>query len=188
MKLSGHAAGGVIITRALFRFLKPNTNSERLKFLISGAIAGTIPDWDGLLYLMRKKQFKIESDFRHHTWITHTFAFHWVISGALYMYGRIFRKHALMKRAMMVGASTTMHLVQDTIGTGDGIMLFYPFTNEMYGIGLSNLHGNEWEADYVKRPVYNVERSLKFIAFLITMFELLKWVKQKQSSKYFKTR
>jgi membrane-bound metal-dependent hydrolase YbcI (DUF457 family) len=180
MKLSGHAAGGVIITRAIFKFLKPNSGSERLALLVSGAIAGTIPDWDGVLYLMNKKQLKIESDFRHHTWITHTFVFHWVISGALYLLGNILRRSSLKKKALIVGASTTMHLVQDTIGTGDGIMVFYPFTKKMYGIGLSNLHGNEWEADYVKRPIYNVERSLKFIAVFVMIFEILKWAKQEE--------
>lgn len=179
MKLSGHAAGGVIITRALFNILKPNSSSERLSFLVSGAIAGTIPDWDGLWYLANKKKLAIESDFRHHTWITHTFIFHWFICGVLYLFGNTFQRNSLRKKAIIVGASSTMHLVQDTIGTGDGIMLFYPLTKRMYGIGLSNLHGDEWEADYVKRPIYNVERGIKFIATVILFFELLGWAKQK---------
>ncbi|HJS20550.1 MAG TPA: metal-dependent hydrolase [Anaerolineales bacterium] len=179
MKLSGHAAGGVIITRILFKVLKPQSSYERLYFLISGGIAGTMPDWDGLVYIIKKKKLKIESDFRHHTWITHTFVFHLTISGMLYLIGKLLQSNAFKQKALIVGASTSVHLIQDTIGTGDGIMLFYPVTKHMYGIGLSGLHGNEWAADYVKRPIYNVERSLKIIALVIVVMEALKLVKQK---------
>lgn len=179
MKLSGHAAGGLIITRVLFGVLKPGSYSERLRFLISGAVAGTLPDWDGLLYIAQKKQLRMESDFRHHTWITHTFPFHWTISGILYLLGSLYRNRSLKKNALIVGASTTAHLVQDTIGTGDGIMLLYPYTKKMYGIGLSNLHGAEWESDYVKRPIYIIERGLKFLAGMILMYEMFGWIKAK---------
>jgi membrane-bound metal-dependent hydrolase YbcI (DUF457 family) len=179
MKLSGHAAGGLITTRVLFKMLRPDSDLERLKYLIIGAIAGTVPDWDGLIYLINKKQLKIESDFRHHTWITHTFVFHWAISLVVYVFGKIIQKNAIKKKAMILGAGSTIHLLQDTIGTGDGIMLFYPLTKKMFGVGLSNLHGNEWEADYVTRPIYNVERSLKVVAVLIVALEVFRSIKQR---------
>jgi hypothetical protein len=164
MKLFGHASGGYLASRLVTKSMDLS-DSEKKRLLILGAAAGTLPDWDYFWYAYQKRGFKYNNDFRHHTWITHTFPFYWLIAGLFYAFG-LFKKDKKIKNSSIVlGAATTTHLLQDMLGTGDGIMLYYPFSKKMTGIGLFNLHGDEWERAYIKSPYYLVE--LAFGAFAI---------------------
>ena len=172
MKLPGHMAGGWLITRGMTRWWKLS-KSERQEFLAFGAIAGSLPDWDYLWYIYRKGRIDYSRDFRHHTWITHTFLFYWILAALVYALG-LFRNDTRLKRqAAIVVASTTVHLLQDTIGSGDGIMLFYPFSKRMDGIALSGLHGREWEAHYTASPIYLVEVFTVLLAGLSFLVDAL---------------
>jgi hypothetical protein len=164
MKLFGHASGGYLASRLVTKSMDLS-DSEKKRLLILGAAAGTLPAWDYFWYAYQKRGFKYNNDFRHHTWITHTFPFYWLIAGLFYAFGLIKKDKKIKNSSIVLGAATTTHLLQDMLGTGDGIMLYYPFSKKMTGIGLFNLHGDEWERAYIKSPYYLVE--LAFGAFAI---------------------
>jgi len=174
MNLPGHIAGGWLVSQNLVKFLKPKSKKEHRKLLILGTIAGTIPDWDYILYAVRSGALKYEGDFRHHTWITHTFPFYWVIAILVFLIGIFRNNKSLQKEGAIFAAGTTTHLLQDAVGSGDGIMFLYPFSKRMFGIFLSGLHGKEWYRNYVKSPIYIVELLLIFFAVITFLYDLIR--------------
>ena len=173
MKLFGHASGGYLAARLVTKSMDLS-DSERKRLLIFGAVAGTLPDWDYLWYAYQKRGFAYSNDFRHHTWITHTFPFHWLITVLFYAFGLLRKNNKIKNGAIVLAAGTTTHLLQDMIGTGDGIMLYYPFSKKMTGIGLLNVHGDEWERAYTKSPYYLVELAFRTAAIIAVLFDIFK--------------
>jgi len=173
MRLPGHVAGAWIASKIVISRLRTTSTQERRNLSILGAIAGTLPDLDYLWYMVTKRGIKYESDFRHHTWITHTFPFYWAIGGFLYLIGVVKNNPLLKNQATILAVSTSTHLAQDMIGSGDGIMALYPASRKMYGVWLSGLHGKEWNENYVKSSAYLVELGLIVIAcimFVVSIF------------------
>jgi len=173
MKLQGHFAGGWLVSRRILKN-KDYSKPKRRKLLLLGSLFGILPDLDYLWYAYQKTGFEYSSDFRHHTWISHTFPFYWIISAIIYIFG-IYKDNKNIKEiAKLFAAGTSIHLLQDTIGSGDGIMLLYPFSKKMGGIGLLGLHGNEWEAKYVKSPIFIVELIIRVLALITFIYDLRK--------------
>lgn len=173
MKIFGHAAGGYLASRIATKIMDLSEVEEK-KLLITGTIGGTLPDWDYFWYLYQKGGVEYGSDFRHHTWITHTFPFYWLLASMVYIFGYFKKSKKIKKTAIILGVSTTTHLIQDMIGTGDGIMVFYPFSKKMTGIGLLNVHGSEWDRAYTSSPYYLIELAIGTVAiitFLINVFK-----------------
>lgn len=173
MKIFGHAAGGYLATRLLTKAMKVS-DTQKNRLLIWGTIAGTMPDWDYFWYAIQKGGFAYSTDFRHHTWITHTFPFYWFLSAVLYGLGIWKKKDELKQGAAVMAVSTSTHLVQDMIGSGDGIMLYYPFSKSMTGIGLLNVHGDEWNRVYSSSPIYLIELGIIFLAAISFFLDLIK--------------
>jgi len=173
MKLFGHASGGYLAARLATKSMGLS-ESEREKLLVIGTVAGTLPDWDYFWYAYQKRGFAYSNDFRHHTWVTHTFPFHWLIATLLYVFGLLRKDKQLKNSAVVLAAGTTTHLLQDMVGTGDGIMLYYPFSKKMTGIGLLNVHGDEWERAYTKSPYYLVELAFGAVAIIGVLFDIFK--------------
>lgn len=174
MRLPGHIAGAWIASKFVIDNLDIPSSQERNNLSLFSAVAGSMPDWDYLLYMARKKGIKYDSDFRHHTWITHTFPFYWIISALIYLFGILFKKPSLKNQAIVFGVATSTHLAQDMIGSGDGIMVLYPFSKKMYGVGLSGLHGKEWNDNYIKSPYYLIEIGLVIVACATFIFSLFR--------------
>jgi len=177
MRLPGHIAGAWIASKFIIDRLDISSSQERNNLSLLSAVAGTIPDWDYLWYVYKKMGIKYEGDFRHHTWITHTFPFYWVISGLIYFVGIVRNKPSLKKQAAVFAVATSTHLAQDMVGSGDGIMALYPLSKNMYGVGLSGLHGKEWNDNYVKSPSYLIEIGLVIVAcmmFILGLFRMRK--------------
>ena len=173
MKLFGHASGGYLAARLVTESMDLS-ESDRKRLLIFGTITGTLPDWDYLWYAYKKRGFAYSNDFRHHTWITHTFPFHWSMAVLFYAFGLLRKNKNITNSAIVLAAGTTTHLLQDMIGTGDGIMLYYPFSKKMTGIGLLNVHGDEWERAYTKSPYYLVELVFRAVAIISVLFDTFK--------------
>jgi hypothetical protein len=152
--------------------LKPSSRKERTKLLALGSFAGILPDFDYLYYAIRKKGICYDTDFRHHTWITHTFPFYWFPSAVLYVVGFILQRQAIRRTAVVVAAGTTTHLLQDTVGSGDGIMMLFPFTRKMWGVGLLNKHGREWKEAYEKSKISNIEHLLVALGIASFIYDL----------------
>ena len=173
MKIQGHLAGGWLITRTIVNSMACS-KSQRRKLLVFGSIAGTLPDWDYLFYAIKKGGIAYSNDFRHHTWITHTFPFYWSIASLIYLLGVIQKNKTTKDSAVVLAASTSIHLLQDAIGSGDGIMFFYPVSKKMNGVALIGLHGNEWEAKYVSSPIFRLELFLRILGILTFVYDLIK--------------
>ena len=173
MKIQGHLAGGWLITRSILK-KKTFTKSERRRLLIIGSVAGVLPDLDYLLYAYNKKGFVYKNDFRHHTWITHTFPFYWVIASFIFLGGILFKRNELKDIARVFAAGASIHLLQDAVGSGDGIMFLFPFSKRMSGLALIGLHGDEWEAKYVKSPIFLLELSIRILGLVTFLSDLRK--------------
>ena len=178
MEIQGHLSGGLLAAEVLLLAMKPASARERLEDLAWGSFCGFLPDLDYFIYAVHKRGIKYGSDFRHHTWVTHTFLFYWLPSLALWAFGRLRKNRTIQRKAAILAAGTTAHLLQDTIGSGDGIMLFYPFSRDMQGIKLSGLHGAEWKKDYELKPVYKVEQAITAMAVVCLVFEVLHRLKK----------
>jgi|APTNR8051073442_1049403.scaffolds.fasta_scaffold36173_2 membrane-bound metal-dependent hydrolase YbcI (DUF457 family) len=172
MKIQGHAAGGWLATRLFLKHLSPADRSESNHLLTLGLIGGVLPDLDYLIYVFKKGRIAYEGDFRHHTWVTHTIPFYSIAALLLYMLGAVNKNLHLKKAAKVLSISTTAHLLQDTLGSGDGIMLFYPATKKMYGIGLSGLHGEEWNQHYTKTSFYALEKFIVITAIVTFFYDI----------------
>lgn len=173
MKIEGHLAGGWLVSRWLTEKLTSN-KKEYHRLLFLGTLAGVLPDADYLWYVIKKGRIVYKNDFRHHTWVSHTFPFYWIPASLLYSIGMLKNKPGLKNIASVLAAGTTIHLLQDTVGSGDGIMLFYPLSKRMDGLGLNGLHGDEWNAKYTKSRIYLVELAICLIGGFTFVYDMLK--------------
>ncbi len=172
MTFLGHLAGGWLAARTVTGKLGSVSPTERRRLLVIGTVAGILPDGDFLWHLFQQRKFDHSSKFRHHTWITHTFPFYWIPASLLYFVGILYKDTRQQNQAVVLAASTTVHLLQDSIGTGDGIMLFYPASKQMYGIALSGRHGKDWQEHYIRSPIYLVELLLILVALATFLNDL----------------
>jgi hypothetical protein len=173
VKIQGHLAGGWLVTRKILKD-KALSKAEYLKLLVVGTISGTLPDGDYFWYAYKKGGLEYKNDFRHHTWVTHTFPFYWLIASFIYMFGVFQKKQELKEMAKVFAVGTSVHLLQDAVGSGDGIMFLYPFSRKMSGIALLGLHGDEWEAEYVKRPIFLLERFIRVWGMATFLMDVIK--------------
>jgi hypothetical protein len=177
MKIEGHLAGGWLISKLAVDCMRPESRADRIRLLGIGTLAGVLPDLDFLWYLWKKRGVTYGTDFRHHTWITHTFIFYWIPAAFLFIVGACMGNKRLKQASILFAAGTTAHLLQDGVGSGDGIMYAYPASRKMWGIGLIGKHGKEWLETYVHSPVYRIEKGiigLSAISFLSEMHGLRK--------------
>lgn len=163
MRVQGHIAGGFLSAGMCVSAIRPAPQvADWLLFV--GAFSGALPDLDALYYLIKKPRSANDEDFRHHTWPTHTFPFYVVPGLAVLGAARILGFAWLQWGVVVFLAGTCMHLVQDMFGSGDGIMLFYPFSKRMFGIELTRSHGRSWLLDYRRTRSFLFERVLILVA------------------------
>ncbi|MCP4429323.1 MAG: metal-dependent hydrolase [Chloroflexi bacterium] len=164
----GHVAGGYIAGTIVAFVTKSKTeNYKDIQAL--GVLGGLLPDLDLVIYHSLRNRFNLSSNIEHHTWPTHTFPFY-LIQGSLIAALAIVNKRpklATYAVTLMVGNFT--HLIQDMFGSGDGIMIFFPFSKRMFGVRLLDAHGKEWRKRYTKDPIFLVELTLIIIAFIIAI-------------------
>jgi hypothetical protein len=172
MRIQGHLAAGYLASQGLIAVL-PVTSEDRLAMLLVGTLAGGLPDADSVYYFIHNKTFSLGDDFTHHTWFTHTFPPYLLLSFFLFIAGRLFQYPPLQQSAFFLAIPTAVHLLLDSVGSGDGIMLLWPFTRRMFGIGLLNAHGKNWQRLYEASPYVWFERVLIAAAILLLCVDLL---------------
>lgn len=159
MRLQGHIAGSILFCGILLYTIEPSDEiADRLMAI--AIISGSLPDWDYVYYVLKRRSVMLGNDFRHHTWITHTFPIYIIPAVLLYIFGNYISSYELQLSAIVFGLSTCIHLIQDMFGTGDGIMVFYPFSRKMFGWELSGKHGKEWLEQYPKSRTYHLEHLI----------------------------
>jgi hypothetical protein len=173
MRIQGHLAGGYLVTRALLARLKPPPSEEK-QLLVLGTLAGVLPDADTLFHLARTRSLEFGEDFDHHAWITHTFPFYLLPGAGLFLYGRWRNKPRVRRSALVAMVGTTTHLLQDTIGSGTGLMWAWPLSKRMGGFGTLHIKGGRaWLEAYKNHPIAWVERLIILAALFVFLVRLL---------------
>jgi hypothetical protein len=172
MRIQGHLAAGYLVSQGLVTAL-PIASEDRIAMLLVGTLAGGLPDADAIYYFARKKTLSLGDDFTHHTWITHTFPPYLILSFFLFFAGRLLYATSLQHSAFFLAIPVATHLLLDSVGSGDGIMLLWPFTRTMFGIGLLNAHGRNWQRRYEASPFIWIERVLIVGAILLLCVDVL---------------
>lgn len=174
MRFQGHAAAGYIVSQA---FIAASTLPPEKSLLLTavGTVAGFLPDLDSLYYFARKRELRFDTDFTHHTWITHTFPPYLLISALALWQGVISGNEILQGSAKLLIISTGIHLLLDMVGSGDGIMIAWPISRRMFGIGLLGVHGMEWKRRYEASGYVWIERAILFGALLLLVSGLVGW-------------
>lgn len=159
MREVGHLAGGYLVTRQLVKQWQLS-EVEKNRLLVLGTVAATLPDVDVLWYLLKTGSLELGSDFDHHKWVTHTFPVYIVPGLLLYLYARAGKRPMLQKQVVVATTSAVTHLLQDTIGSGTGLMWAWPFSRRMDGIVVLHVTGKSWRRVYRQHPIAWVERLL----------------------------
>jgi membrane-bound metal-dependent hydrolase YbcI (DUF457 family) len=174
MQFDGHIAGAYLLAREITRHMNISPTKRHLLTGL-GALAGALPDLDFFVYAIQKGTLTMGTDFQHHKWITHTFPFYLIPGLLVYLLARQTGKDGLANGTLVVSASVVIHLLMDMVGSGDGIMWAWPFSQRMDGIFLLNVHGNDWVQTYNAHPISWVERSIKITALFVLGYDLWKF-------------
>src|SRR5262245_57017665 len=173
MKPLGHLAGGYLVTRNLLNHIEVEPGDKQV-LLLAGSLAGVLPDMVAILYIAWSRDLQFGDEFDHHRWITHTFPFYWGPGLLAYLVGRVRNNPWLSQLALVITIGATVHLLQDTIGSGTGLMWAWPFSRRMAGICTLNVKGGQaWLAVYNRHPIAWVERGIILLAlatFLVDWF------------------
>jgi membrane-bound metal-dependent hydrolase YbcI (DUF457 family) len=168
----GHAAGGYLIGTLLSVATKSRPKDAKV-LRVLGIVGGILPDLDIWAYHALRKPMSLGSDFQHHTWLTHTLPCYLVPGSLIAIWASRTKRTALARYSIVLTASICIHLIQDMVGSGDGIQLFFPFSRRMFGIRLFGVHGKEWRAHYTRDPIFVVEIELVLLALAMAGYRLL---------------
>jgi membrane-bound metal-dependent hydrolase YbcI (DUF457 family) len=146
---------------------------DELSLLAIGTIAGVLPDADALYYFYKKKALAMGDDFNHHRWISHTFPPYLLLAACLLLLGKIFPIPWLESASYVLAVSSGVHLLLDMVGSGDGIMALWPFSQRMFGIGKLHAHGLTWKRKYEASPYVRIEQALVIGAVIAFSFDLV---------------
>jgi hypothetical protein len=174
MKPLGHLAGGYLVTRGLLEYLQVEP-ADRRKLLVIGSLAGLLPDMDALLYLAYSRDLQFGDEFDHHRWVSHTFPLYWGPGLLAYLYGRAKNRPWLSHLALITTTGATVHLLQDTIGSGTGLMWAWPFSRRMGGICTLHVKGGQaWLEAYRRHPIAWVERGIIVLGVVTFLASLIR--------------
>jgi hypothetical protein len=109
------------------------------------ALAGLLPDVDGLVAMMVKRQRPLQQKVQHHRYVTHTPLFYLVLTMLLSLV-------APLETTVVFGVLMFTHLVLDSWATDDGIMWLWPVGRRQYALFPRNLHaGGVFGLDFYLR-------------------------------------
>lgn len=167
----GHAAGGFLATKVFLKLRAGHYDPNKLGlFTVLGTLAAVLPDCDGIIHYLRLRRATWGAPFRHHTWVSHTFPPYWMIGLGIYLWGKLRHNSTAETAGEVFGLGTTVHLLSDMLGPGDGIMLLYPASRQMFGVLLWNLHEVDWIRAYRRHPSARIEFVLIAAALWLALF------------------
>ena len=145
MTPSGHAGAsilaGYIITRCVFQM-----EATPVALGLS-AIVGLLPDIDGLVAMIVKRQKPVQQKLGHHQFVTHTPLFYLVTTLLMSLV-------VPLHTTVVFGALTIIHLVLDSWATDDGIMWLWPLSRKQFSLFPHDLHaGGAYGLRFYRRHV-----------------------------------
>jgi len=159
MRIQGHIAAGYLVSQAVIRILAVPAE-EQLALTVLGTAAGIVPDLDTLYYLARKKKLIFDDDFVHHHWVSHTFPPYILAALLLFLLSSRGGASPFLPAGVTAFSSIFVHLFLDMLGSGDGIMIAWPISRRMVGIGKLNARGMQWKRKYEASPYVWIERFI----------------------------
>jgi LexA-binding, inner membrane-associated putative hydrolase len=131
MTPGGHAGASILAAYIVERCAFGNEVTPLVLGL--SAIVGLLPDLDGLVTMVVKRQKPSQQKLRHHQFWSHTPLFYVGLTLLL----------ALVtsgQNALLFGMLALLHLVLDSWSTDDGIMWLWPLSHRQLALFPRNLH------------------------------------------------
>jgi hypothetical protein len=147
--------------------LKRLGKSQARGYRLLGLLGGMLPDLDFIPYALARGRLEMGEDYNHHTWISHALPVYWLAGAAGWLWGRKRGDERLQTASLVLAAAATAHLLQDTIGTVDGIMFAWPFSRRMIVFHSIGTHGRAWVRQYTRDPVFALEWLLVGLAVVV---------------------
>ena len=109
------------------------------------ALVGLLPDLDGIVAMMAKRERPMQQKVQHHWYVTHTPLFYLVLTLLLSLV-------APAETSILFGMLMLTHLVLDSWATDDGIMWLWPLSRKQYALFPHDLHeGGVFGLDFYLR-------------------------------------
>lgn len=168
-----HLAGGIIFGTIAAASL--GAQGLDAGAIIAAAGVGCVsPDFDIIVYFARKRKLRVESDFDHHDYITHTPLFYLVLLGVAQLVSQWQGWAPLMNQLVMIFfLGALLHLFMDLFWAG-GIMLCWPLTRKKYIVSGPESSGEVSQfTPYRGMPADKVERVIEIGAAVSLVVYLL---------------
>jgi len=145
MTPSGHAGASILVAYVVERCVFANEATPLTLGL--AALVGLLPDLDGVVTMIAKRQRPRDGKLRHHQFWSHTPLFY---LGMTLVVALI----ASAQHAVLFGALTLVHLVLDSWSTDDGIMWLWPLSRRQFALFPRDLHaGGAYGIRFYRRHV-----------------------------------
>ena len=158
MTPSGHAGASILAAYVVERCVFGNQATPLTLGL--SAIVGLLPDLDGLVTMIIKRQRPSQQKLRHHQSWSHT---------PLFFVGLTLLLALLTsaQHAILFGVLTLVHLLLDSWSTDDGIMWLWPLSRRQWALFPRNLHaGGAFGMQFYRRHVRCVRVMIPEVLFL----------------------
>lgn len=159
-----HGPGGflaVFLSRKIWN--KDYSKKTQWFFYGIGTFFGVLVDFDLFFY------FFINALKSHRETIGHTLILHLLIMASIFFVGHILKNKYLKSISIVYGVATLTHLVLDSISAG--VMWFYPFSTQLYGILAFSWFSNSFLAENLFLISFTFE-TLIICAFFIIAIKL----------------
>jgi hypothetical protein len=133
MTPGGHVGASVVATYVITNYVF-KTEATPIVLGLS-ALVGLLPDVDGLVPMMVRRERLGRQKVKHHQYLTHTPLFYLVVTLLLSL---VVRPEAAISFGVLVFA----HLVLDSWATDDGIMWLWPLSRRQFSLFPHDLHGD----------------------------------------------
>jgi membrane-bound metal-dependent hydrolase YbcI (DUF457 family) len=162
MRGQAHLAGGILVGVAAAAAFGAHGH-EADAVVLTGAVSGVAPDFDILVYFAQKRSLRVDRDFHHHDWVSHTVPFYLLVLGLPLLAATWGGSHlwTLLLGTALLGC--LVHLFQDLLWT-NGVMLGWPFDRRLRAIFMTDANVVDQLANYKGSPPHRLEQLLVILA------------------------
>ena len=132
MTPGGHVGASVVATYVITNYVF-KTEATPVVLGLS-ALVGLLPDVDGIVAMMAKRERPMQQKVQHHRYVTHTPLFYLLIALLLSLVVQ-------REMAILFGVLVFAHLILDSWATDDGIMWLWPLSRRQFSLFPRELHG-----------------------------------------------
>ena len=143
MTPGGHVGASIVATYVITNYVFKTEVTPVVLGL--SALVGLLPDVDGIVTMIAKRQRPMQQKVQHHRYVTHTPLLYLALTLLLSLV-------VPPQTAVLFGALTFVHLLLDSWATDDGIMWLWPLSRRQFGLFPRDLHaGGVFGLDFYLR-------------------------------------